>query len=53
MHTIEIKQCPCGYPKCAYWQLSIGWFMPGTGFSKEEAEEIRTALIQQFPEKYQ
>lgn len=42
MNTISFEQCPCGHTGCSdYHLVDIGHFCQGSGFSLEEAEQIR------------
>lgn len=42
---VTIQQCQCGYAQCStYWLNGIGHFVQSSGFGKEEAELIATAV---------
>lgn len=53
MGHITIQRCKCGHPACSdYWLVGIGKFVQGSGFSKEEAENIAKLLNEQAQAKH-
>ncbi len=43
--TIGMRKCPCAHMGCRKWFLTgMGSFQTGSGFEKEEAEEIVLAI---------
>lgn len=42
---IKVEKCPCGHPNCHNYHLTgIGKFVQGSGFEKNEAEQIALLL---------
>lgn len=42
---ITVEKCPCGFKGCRdYHLVGIGKFVQGSGFTKEEAEQIAALL---------
>lgn len=53
MLSVGIERCPCGDSGCRDYHLTgIGKFCQGSGFTYEEAMDIRLALVKTFPDKY-
>ena len=47
---IGIAQCCCGHASCKdYWLTGIGKFVQGSGFTKVEAERLRSAYRDAHP----
>ena len=49
IHKVEVLRCGCGHKGCHVYQLSIGRFYNGSGFTKQEAEMIADALNTRTP----
>jgi hypothetical protein len=53
MTELRVKKCPCGDKGCrSYWVEPLWNYSQGAGCGRDDALEIKTAMIATYPGKY-